>query len=61
MKSNHRKKPFKRLQTLKESDVFIKNFADIDNRTYIVERAKAHKSGTTPRYFRRLNEAFNIQ
>ena len=61
MKSNHRKKPFKRLQTLKESDIFVKNFADIGNRTYIGERAKAHKSDTTPRYFRRLNEAFNTQ
>ena len=61
MKSNQKKKPFKRLPTLKEVSIYIRNFANTDNHTYIVERAKTHKSDTTPRYFRRLNEAFNIQ
>jgi len=61
MKSNHRKTVFKRLPTLKELSIYIRNFANRDNHAYIVERAKTHKSGNTPRYFKRLNEAFNIQ
>jgi len=44
-----------------EVDNYIIIFANNDNLTYIVERAKTHKSGTTPRYLKRLNEAFNIQ